>query len=211
MQNHPASMGGGNKNFQIAKTCRRIKNNQNTKVKIMLKNNDIKLRPLELEDSDILRKWRFFEDNYDYFYEYTPNSSYSNKSWVQNCLNKTNEINFIITENDSNIDIGMISLLDIDLRNKKCEMGRVLIANDSSRGKGLGTQAIKLILEYAFNHLNLNKVYCEVFVDNLRALNSYKKIGFVQDGLFKNHIYKNGEYKDIAHLSIEKENFKTEN
>ena len=176
----------------------------------MLKNNDIKLRPLELEDSDLLRKWRFFEDNYDYFYEYTPNSSYSNKNWVQNCLNKTNEINFIITGNNSCIDIGMISLLEIDLRNKKCEMGRVLIANNSSRGKGLGTQAIKLVLEYAFNHLNLNKVYCEVFADNLRALNSYKKIGFVQDGLFKNHIYKNGIYKNVAHLSIEKEKFQTE-
>lgn len=168
----------------------------------MLSNRNIFLRPMELYDAEKVGKWRFSEDNYSYFYEFTPTSRFVNELWFQDTLKKKTELNFIITEKNGNIDIGMISLVDIDFRNQKCEMGRVLIAEKDARGKGFGKQAIQLLLEYAFKHLNMHKVYCEVLSDNLTAIETYKKCGFIQDGYFENHIYKNGDFKDVIHLSV---------
>lgn len=163
----------------------------------MLNNDKITLRAFELEDSEIVRKWRFDFDNYDYFYEFTPISRYSNEIWVQNTLKKQSEINFIIEDNKSNTPIGMISIINIDCRNQKCEMGRVLIGNKKFRGKGIGLEGVNLLINYAFNHLNMRKVYCEVFADNAIALSLYKKVGFLEEGVLKEHIYKNGQFKDI--------------
>lgn len=168
----------------------------------MLSSNKIKLRPLELDDAELLRSWRFAEENYSYFYEFTPVSKCQNEAWLQNTLKKTSELNFIITEKAHNEDIGMISLIDIDMRSQKCEMGRVLIGESKFKGQGLGSDAIRTLLNYAFNHLNMHKVYCEVFADNEIALKLYEKCGFVKDGLFLKHVYKSGEFKDIIHMSI---------
>lgn len=167
----------------------------------MLNNDKITLRAFELEDAEVVRKWRFDFDNYDYFYEFTPTSQYSNEIWVQNTLKNKSEINFIVEDNRSKAQIGMISLLNIDSRNQKCEMGRVLIGNTKFRGKGLGSDICNLQLNYAFNHLNMRKVYCEVFAENTAALNLYKKIGFIEEGTLKEHIYKNGQFKDIIVLA----------
>lgn len=163
----------------------------------MLNNDKITLRAFELEDAEIVRKWRFDFDNYDYFYEFTPTSQYSNEIWVQNTLKKQSEINFVVEDNKSKNSIGIISLINIDYRNQKCEMGRVLIGDKKFRGKGIGLDIGTLLVNYAFNHLNMRKIYCEVFADNTAALSLYKKLGFVEEGLLKEHIYKNGQFKDI--------------
>lgn len=168
----------------------------------MLSSDRIKLRPVELEDAEMLRRWRFSETNYAYFYEFVPACKVQNQQWLENTLKKSSEINFIIFDNNECRDIGMISLLDIDMRNQKCEMGRVLIADENFRGKGLGGETIRVLLNYAFNHLNMHKVYCEVFAENEAAVKLYQKCGFAEDGRFKQHIYKNGEFKDIIHMSV---------
>ena len=123
--------------------------------------------------------------------------------WEKSFLNK-NEKNFIITELKTNKAIGTISLVDIDMRNRKCELGRVYV---DSKSKGIGTESTELVLQYSFNHLNLNKIYLEVFDNNKRAQSLYKKIGFTQDGTHKEHIYKNGIYLDIQIMSILKKEY----
>lgn len=167
----------------------------------MLENSKIKLRSLELEDSEIVRAWRFDFDNYNYFYEFIPNSAIANEEWIKTAIKNKNEINFVIESITDKTPIGIISLIDIDYRNQKCEMGRVLIGNKSYRGKGLGKEIINLLLNYAFSHLNMQKIYCEVFEENTAAKNLYLKSGFVQEGIFINHIYKNGQFKNIIRLA----------
>lgn len=173
----------------------------------MLNNGQIRLRALATNDAELLVKWRFAEQNYDYFYEYRPVSVEQNADWIKSAVTKNSEINFIAEDVKTHTPFGMIALVDIDMRNQKCEMGRVLIGEEKDRKAGYGKQMIDLLLEYAFYHLNLRKVYCEVFADNTRAVNFYKKIGFEQDGIFKDHIYKSGAFKDVLHMSLTKQNF----
>lgn len=174
----------------------------------MLSNTILYLQSISSKDANLLTKWRFSEENYDFFYEFFPTTKEQNEKWIENVLNKKNEINLIAYEKENNRPIGMISLIDIDQRNQKCEIGRVLIGEMDDRKKGYGGYMISLILKYAFLHLNMQKVYLEVFADNASAVNFYKKNGFVQDGFFAKHIYKNGEFKDVVHMSTFKKDFR---
>lgn len=166
----------------------------------MLSNTKICLRAMELEDTALIKKWRFDWSNYDFFYEFTPVSTHAQHIWMEKTVTARNEMNFIAEVLPAHTPFGMIALLDIDLRNQKAELGRVLVGDISQRGKGRGKMMVQLLCNYAFNHLNLHKVYCEVFADNARALETYLKCGFEQTGIRKKHIYKNGSFKDIVLL-----------
>ena len=59
-----------------------------------------------------------------------------------------------------------------------------------------------LIISFCFNHINLHKVYLHVFESNLRAINCYKKIGMVQEGILIDHHYNNGKYENVLIMSL---------
>lgn len=171
----------------------------------MLQNNEIRLRRLSVNDAVRVMEWRFSADSYDCFYEYLPVTAEQNAVWAEASQKKENEINFIIETTAEKRPVGMISLTDIDMRSRKCEMGRVLIGERDCRGRGFGRQAVGLLLDYAFNHLNMHKIYCEVLADNSAAKTLYIHSGFKQDGLFKDHVYKKGAYRDVVHMACFKE------
>jgi RimJ/RimL family protein N-acetyltransferase len=67
------------------------------------------------------------------------------------------------------------------------------------QGKGYGTEAVKLLLKFAFNDLNLNKVYLKVFQNNERAIKCYLKAGFVKEGLLRKESFIDGSYQCCLH------------
>lgn len=168
----------------------------------MLRNSEIKLRAVEPSDAEIMLNWRFAPENYDYFYEYSPVGVEMQRAWMASIAQRNDQVNFIAETVLEKKAFGMVSLTDIDLRNRKAELARVLIGDDTFRGTGKGRMMVELCLEYAFGHLNLHKVYLEVFADNSRAVSFYKGMGFEQDGVFKEHIFKSGSYKDVIHMSL---------
>lgn len=174
----------------------------------MLSNGQIRLRPLSVSDAERLVLWRFSEENYDFFYEYFPVSVEQNVEWIRSVTAKQTEVNFVVERVSDKTPFGMISLVDIDMRNQKCEMARVLIGNSSLRKCGYGKQMLDLLLEYAFLHLNMHKVYCEVLANNKKAVLFYEKYGFRTDGVLKEHIYKSGCFQDVLHMTFFKEDFK---
>jgi diamine N-acetyltransferase len=167
----------------------------------MLNSKRILLRAIEDSDIPTLYKFRFSEDSYDYFYEFPVTSLESYKKWLQSIVSRTDQFNFAIEEKSSNQVIGTISLLNLDRRNRKGEMGRVFLHKDF-RGKGYFSEILECLAEYAFGDLNLHKVYCEVFADNERGVKAYLNGGFTLEGTMREHIYKSGKYKDVMILSI---------
>lgn len=99
----------------------------------MLSNKILSLQCVSPKDAGLLATWRFSEENYDFFYEFVPTTKEQNEKWIENILNKKNELNLIAYEKENNRPVGMISLIDIDQRNQKCEIGRVLIGNAEDR------------------------------------------------------------------------------
>ena len=162
----------------------------------------IRLRAIEESDLSVLSAWRFDDTNYDYFYEFPVINSTQNRKWFEGSLSNRNEVNFVVEHLEDKKVIGTISLVNIDQRSRKAEMGRVLIGNTKYHGQKIGQEMIQLVLQYALNDLNLRKIYCEVFADNIPAIKTYEKCKFITEGTFKDHVYKNGHYKDVLRMAL---------
>ena len=167
----------------------------------MLYGNKIKLRYYESKDFDLVYKLRNIPESYDWFYEYEPINSAMTKNWWEQSFSKKDEKNFIIADVKTDEAIGTCSLVHIDYRNRKCEFGRFIINPEHNSPKA-AVEAEFLILEYAFAHLGLNKVYIEVLDNNSKVISLHKKFGFVDEAFFKEHIFKNNQFVDVVGMAL---------
>lgn len=70
------------------------------------------------------------------------------------------------------------------------------------QGKGVGTEAITFIFDYAFKELNLHRIYRNVFSFNEIELRLYKKIGLVMEEKARESLFRNGSHHDIVQMGI---------
>lgn len=98
--------------------------------------------------------------------------------------------------------IGKIFLSRIDTKEDALDITRIYIADPALRGKGYGEQAIRLILEYAFINLHMERVTIDHFEKNKTAATLYEKIGFKDEGLMRNAGKKNGKYVNLQLKSM---------
>ena len=105
--------------------------------------------------------------------------------------------NFAIVLKESDQLIGNISLMKISFIDKIGEIG-LFIGPKEEKGKGYGPEAIKLLLDYGFNALNLQNIELGVYSFNERAIKAYKKLGFKEYGRRTKSKYLNGEYYDLV-------------
>lgn len=97
--------------------------------------------------------------------------------------------------------IGNLSLMSIDQKHGHAELG-AMICDEAHRGKGYGEEAQALILEHAFDEMNLYRVYVRIASTNPRSLACAKKAGFVQEGVQRGAIKREGKRIDLVLLSI---------
>ncbi|MEH1854086.1 MAG: GNAT family protein [Nostoc sp.] len=95
---------------------------------------------------------------------------------------------------DDNLEFGFVSIVGIDQRNYNCQLGRLIISNESMKGQGYGTLVTQLLLNYAFEQLNMHKVSVRVGETNIASikcvLNSgFRFMGRERDGLFRGEYY----------------------
>src|SRR3989304_2878197 len=176
----------------------------------MLIGKNIKLRGVKDSDIPKMAEWRNDPNIYDYFYECEPVSDITQRKWLDKHLNDPTEKLFIISTLDGK-PIGTVCLIDIDLRNRKTESGRFLIGERDYQNKGYGMEARMLILEYAFEYMNLNKVYGEILATNNKIIELNKKFGFTVEGLLRQHIYKGGKYLDVVIIALLRKTYLAKN
>ena len=116
-----------------------------------------------------------------------------------------NSVSFAI-EADSRY-IGHCGLHNIDAVNRTCELG-IEIGNKDYWGKGYGREAIRLLLTYAFEHRNLNRVSLQTHSENERAIRAYRACGFVEEGRFRQQLWLAGHFVDGIAMGILRDEFK---
>ena len=162
----------------------------------------IQLRAIEYEDLPLMVKWRNDPEVYQYFYEHEPLSLVMQRTWFEKYLTRSDEKFWIVETRDTHEAIGTVGLLHLDWRNRKGEWGRLLIYPDQYRHGGYGSEIESLILRYFFDHLNMNRLQGEVFLDNESVWQLHQRFGFRQEGLFRQYIFKNGQYKDVVYIAM---------
>lgn len=168
----------------------------------MISGERIRLRAIEYDDLPLLVDWRNNPEIYTNFYEHEPLSIAMQQKWFEKFLQRSDEKFWIVETCQDSRPIGTIALVDIDWRNRRAEIGRVLIVPPEFRGGGFGMELFGLLLEYAFEHLNLNRLHLDVFAENQTAVAFYRKVGLVEEGCYRQHVFAKGTYKDVLVFSM---------
>ena len=108
---------------------------------------------------------------------------------------------FTIVEREKGTPVGVCGLYLIQWMARRAQFN-ILIGEPLAWDKGYGTESAALILDYAFDVLNLNSVQLGVNADNVRAVRSYEKVGFVREGVRRQFVYRNGKYHDTIVMSV---------
>lgn len=140
---------------------------------------DIKLKPINDNDIEIMRQWRNKENiTNNIFIDNRIISEEDQIRWYKRYkINKYDEM-FIIKINE--ISVGTVALYNIDYKSGSAEFGRLLIGDINNRGKNIALIATKAICYYGFNGLSLDRINLKVYKNNIKAINLYKKVGFTE-------------------------------
>lgn len=102
---------------------------------------------------------------------------------------------------ESSLLIGISLLKDIDLLNRSAETA-IYIGDLQERGKGYSKIAIQSTLEFGFKRLGLHRIWLKVRTDNDKAIELYKNSGFIQEGILRESMYKNGKFHSLIVFSL---------
>lgn len=175
----------------------------------ILTGNRIILREYRKEDLPYMRKWVNNAEitkylSHIFLYPHTLNAT---EDFLNSMLQGSSGIKgFIIAYKETEEYIGQIDLINIDWVNRVGTLG-IVIGTTEYLGKGYGTEAIKLIQEFAFNKLNLHKLDLEVRAYNERAIRCYKKCGFKEEGRIRENYFIDGKYTDTLFMGILKSEY----
>jgi RimJ/RimL family protein N-acetyltransferase len=126
-------------------------------------------------------------------------------SRVEDDFNKgdvsTNEIDFAIRTLIDPVTIGYADLEIINPANQDCFLG-IGIGRRDYWNKGYGTDAMRVLLRYTFEVLNLHRVSLNVFEYNERAIRCYRKVGFVEEGRQREFLHRGNRYWDLVYMGI---------
>lgn len=104
--------------------------------------------------------------------------------------------------------IGVTGLWDIDWHSGTAMSAIKIGGRRAQRGQGYGTEAIRQMMEFAFNDVGLRRLYAEVLAFNGASLALYRdKCGWTQEGVARQHVWKDGRYWDVVHLGILREEY----
>lgn len=166
------------------------------------------LRAYDEKDIDLSFKYindievrKYFTQGVPYPFPYD-----EEKKWVFANNSRGDLYNFAIEDTESGLFIGGCSITEIDWKNSHARVG-IFIGDAEYRGKGYGTDAMKALLKFIFEQMNINKVELTCFEFNQRAIKSYEKCGLKVDGRLRQHVFRDGKYYDEIVMSILKEEY----
>jgi RimJ/RimL family protein N-acetyltransferase len=163
---------------------------------LIIKGEQIYLRPITVEDTDMAVKWRNEKVVVDNFIYRKPVTREDHLNWLENKVFKGLVHQFIICMNTDDFPVGSIYLQNFEEDNNKAEWG-IYIGEEKAYGKGVGTEAARLLLEYAFNDLGIHKVISRVLAKNKASIRMNEKAGYVKEAYLKDELYIDGKYEDL--------------
>lgn len=134
-----------------------------------------------------------------------PMTKWQEEEWVRSRKANTDfTYDFAIEDLKTGKYIGGCSINECDVKNRTCVVG-IMIGEKEYWGKGYGSDALKVLIKFIFEEVNMNKIKLNVFSFNNRAIACYKKVGFKEEGILKKEIYRNGRYHDEIIMAMFKD------
>ena len=164
----------------------------------------IMLREYKADDIGELRKWvnnadttRYLSTNF-----WPAQTMTDSEGFLQNMMQSSKfAYNFVIADLQDERYIGQLDIFRLNWQLRQGELGMV-IAQPEDRGRGYGTEALRLLQDFAFLTLGLERLELEVHMGNQGALRCYQKAGFTLEGVRRHAFYHNGAFCDVGMMSV---------
>lgn len=160
---------------------------------------DVALVPLAVEHTDCVLRWRSDPEVARWLFNPVAPSREEHLAWLQTIGEK--RIEFVILALPERVPVGTIGLSQIDRCHCNAEYG-ILIGESAYRGRGVARTASAKILDFAFGELALHRVFLRVMAHNEAALRLYDRIGFVREGIMREHANHGGVFRDVIIMGM---------
>ena len=159
------------------------------------------LRAIEPSDADEYFKWINDESTNFYRGNYSPTSFADCRQALEDFAATPNSLTLIIAAGDGQTTLGLVGLRGICLRSRRAETW-VYIGDPAQWGKGYATDAMRVLLGYAFDSLNLHRIWLECDPKNTGAVKVYERLGFLREGIHRDGYFKRAEYHDTITMGL---------
>ncbi|MDD4141826.1 MAG: GNAT family protein [Bacteroidales bacterium] len=176
---------------------------------IQLENDRILLRALEPSDADILYTWENAPELWQYGNTLTPYSKDTIAIYIDFSkdydIYTTKQLRLMICDKSAdNTPVGCIDLTDFNPRHRRAAIG--IMISEKNRGNNFAVDALNILIDYAFEILNLKQLYCDIEEDNTTCVGLFEKKGFVRCGEKKEWLYIDNRWKSqFSYQLINKE------
>lgn len=164
----------------------------------------IRLRSIERSDLPLFVNWLNDPEVIEGLQMVQPLSMIDEEAWFEGMSRRPKDEHPYVIEvkrDDGWMPVGNCGFFNIDWRCRSAEIG-IFIGHKQIWGSGYGTDALRTLLRFGFETLNLNRIMLEVYETNRRAIRAYEKAGFVLEGRKRQAMYKHGHYLDILLMSV---------
>ena len=161
----------------------------------------IYLRPLEYADAPTLVGWMNDPDVTRTLQVFRPLNEQAERDYIDRVSKDTNQVGFAIVSRRDDQFIGTAGLMGIDWRDRHAAFG-ISIGDKTKWGLGYGTEATALLTEFAFETLNLHRVWLHVYDFNTGGLRAYERAGYRREGVLREAAFREGRYHDIIVMAV---------
>lgn len=175
----------------------------------ILKTKELTLRPIKKTDFDEM--WTLTQDPalWDYFTVDLSKKEHL-MNWIisaEKAMENKERLAFTVLDNHSQKIMGSTSLGNYSERDKRIEIGWTWLAEEY-RGRGINQKVKRLLLNYCFEELELERIECKTDVLNIAARKGLEKSGFTEEGVLRSHtLLANGRRRDSIYYSILKKEY----
>ena len=166
----------------------------------MIQGKKVFLTAVDHSSVEQLRQWRNNPELRQYFREHREISKEMQERWFTERVNSQNQVDFEIHDISTGNLIGHCGLYYIDWINRNAEF-TVYIGDMNYRNGGFGSDTLRLLFEYGFSALNLHRIWAEVYSNNT-AIDIYRRLGFIDEGVKRQHHFDAGRYIDSHMLGL---------
>jgi len=159
------------------------------------------LRPITMQDTHLIVKWRNRDHVRQNFIFRETFTAEMHENWMNTRVASGEVVQYIIEEKNSRVPVGSVYLRDIDMMHKHGEFG-IFIGEESALGKGYGSEAAYLFVNFCLCGLGLHRISLRVLGKNAAAYRSYEKAGFKLEGVAKDMVFLDGKYQDVVFMAI---------
>ncbi|CAL9460611.1 GNAT family N-acetyltransferase [Streptomyces sp. enrichment culture] len=170
-------------------------------VKPVLTGDKTVLRPFTAEDADVM--WEIINDPEVVRFTFEPSTELTLdrlRSWYGVRTADPDRLDLAVTDRATGELVGEVVLYEWDPSARSCTFRTLM--GPRGRGRGLGSEATRLIVGHAFEQVGLHRVQLEVYADNPRARRVYEKAGFVVEGVRREAALRGGEWVDDVLMAV---------